>query len=327
MKIQRYRKWLYAAGCILLGAYFVVTYRLGEAAAAGQLCQGVFVQILDTARQNFVTAAELRNELGRLPDMARRTPVAQINTDSLAQVLRVIDKIESVEVNRLTDGSIHILVEPMRPVARIFEPDFSYYINKDGKRISADARYHVDVPVIQGFFNDTSFTALSLLPLVRFINENKRWSQLVTMIKVDSPRDVLLIPAIRGLVFNIGAPDGLPDKFVRLERMLTEVLPVKGWEYYDTLSVKWRGQVVATRRQKVVTDTLSTVEDFREADDIETMSVGDNVAAGQVFPGRKARSEKPIAGAGDNSAKKPADDAGGKPEKTGKEKKNSKESR
>ena len=32
--------------------------------------------------------------------------------------------------------------------------------------------------------------------------------------------------------------------------MYKKVLPYKGWEEYDTISVKFRGQVVATRRVK-----------------------------------------------------------------------------
>ncbi len=32
--------------------------------------------------------------------------------------------------------------------------------------------------------------------------------------------------------------------------MYRKVLPVKGWLYYDTISVKYSGQVVATRAKK-----------------------------------------------------------------------------
>lgn len=299
-------KWLFAAGTIIVVAYLVVIGLITGSSVDKRLCEGVYIQVVDTARQKFVTAEELTHELGQLPMIARRTPVGLINTDSLGQILRRIDKIESVEVKRLTDGSIHIRIEPMRPVARIFEADKSYYINKDGKRISASARYHVDVPVVKGVFPDSTFTAASVLPLVKFISEHPRWQHLVSMIEVVSPRDVLIIPAIRGLVFNIGAPENFDDKFNRLERMLDEVLPTKGWEYYDTLSVKWNGQIVATRRQKATVDTMATIIEIPETDDINTMSVGENVAAGQALPGKKANSEKPIPAAKEHKSPQPS---------------------
>lgn len=301
---RRTKRLIYAGLTILLVAYLVVAGVWSTQTASERLCRGVFIQVIDSAKQKFVTVDELKKELGRLPLTARRSFVESINTDSIECRLRVIDKIESVNVKRLTDGTIHIIVEPMRPVARVFDGDQSYYINKDGKSISAEARYHVDVPVIAGNFNDSLFTAKSLLPLLDYIGKSERWSKLVTMVKADSPRDVLIIPAIRGLVFNLGDTEGLPGKFARLERMMAEVLPSKGWSHYDTLSVKWAGQVVATRRQKAVRDTTLVVEEVKENDDMETMTVGDNVAAGQALPGRKAHGEKPVPGAASGAAKR-----------------------
>lgn len=301
---KRTRKWLYAGATILVVAYLAVAGVWADRTTSERLCRGVYIQVIDSAEQKFVTVAELRNELGRLPMTARLSHVESINTDSLERELRVIDKIESVKVKRLTDGTIHIIVEPMRPVARVFDGEKSYYINKDGKRISAEARYHIDVPVIAGHFDDSLMTAASVLPLVYYINKSERWSKLVSMIKVDSPRDILIVPAVRGLVFNLGDLDNLPGKFARLERMISEVLPSKGWNVYDTLSVKWNGQVVATRRLKHTADTTAESEEVRENDDMETMTVGDNVAAGQALPGRRANSEKPVPGAHSAALKK-----------------------
>lgn len=291
---QRTRQWIFAGASIILAAYLVTALVLAHNHASERLCNGIYIHVIDTARQKFVTAEELRHELGSLPMMARSLPAATINIDSLQRVLRVIDKIESVSVRRLTDGSIRIEVEPMRPVARIFEPTKSYYINKDGKSISAEARYHVDVPVIAGVFTDTALRPVGLLPLLDYVRTDSRWSQLTSMIKVDSPRDVLIIPAIRGLVFNLGTPDKLDSKFRRLNMALSQILPAKGWSFYDTVSVKWDGQIVATRRHKERPDTTMMSEDIPDDDDVATMSVGSNVAAGQAIPGRKANSEKPI---------------------------------
>lgn len=72
----------------------------------------------------------------------------------------------------------------------------------------------------------------------------------MTYIKAENPRNIILIPLIHGHVINIGDMNNLDNKFYRLTRAYKEVLPVKGWDYYDTLSVKWRGQLVATRRAK-----------------------------------------------------------------------------
>lgn len=72
----------------------------------------------------------------------------------------------------------------------------------------------------------------------------------------------------------------LDDKFSRLMIAYKEVLPVKGWDFYDTLSVKWENQIVATRRSKKLHSVISAVdlEAEKEDPDIGTMLVaGDSI--------------------------------------------------
>ena len=114
------------------------------------------------------------------------------------------------------------------------------------------------------------------------------------MIKVDKSNDIILVPIVRGQVINFGTPDDFKSKFHRLERMYAEVMPVKGWNYYDTISVKWNRQIVATRRQKRLDKPKFIEEDDDEETDIATMIAGDGVAPGQVKAGVKAKDDKQI---------------------------------
>lgn len=298
MKINRKRlnTILCAAGTVLLAIYMAGAFAYGAVHRQHHVCKGLRVEVRDDAGLRFVTAREIANELGTLPERAAGMLMWDINTERIARNLRKIDKIEDVEVTQTSDSKILIEVTPLIPVARVFDGSRSYYINKDNKRISADARYHMDVPVIAGHFppSDSVFTPASLLPLIDWLASNKKWSNFVTMIKVDSPRDVILIPAITGHVINIGEPTSLDSKFERLGRMYTEVLPLKGWNYYDTLSVKWGGQVVATRRIKPVAAERSDLDIDEEEADLSTMLAGDGVAPGQTKVGRQAKDDKPI---------------------------------
>lgn len=287
--------WIFGTlSCLLIG-YLVAAAFVTTGLAEQRMCTGVTITVHDTAELKFVTARELANELADFPSTARSRRLSTINMDSLEQMLQTIDKIETVSVNALTDGKIHIDINPMRPVARIFDDmGQSYYINRTGKRIIADARYHLDVPVVQGTFHDESFPAVNILPLIDYIASDSAWTHAISMIKVDSPRDVILIPVIRGHVINIGEPRDFPDKFARIQAMYRKVLPVKGWEYYDTLSVKWRGQVVATRRNKVL--AAPVFDDHGEEEEVElsSMLAADGVAPGRTLPGQKAHDDMQI---------------------------------
>lgn len=276
---------LYIAGATLLSRHY----------DSERLCTGVRIEVTDTAKNKFVTPYEINRDLGDIIATAEGQPLATINSAKIERRLAQIDKIESATVTKTTDGKLIISVIPMRPVARVFDNNGrSYYINRDGKQMSATARYHCDVPLIQGSFTDTLFTPHSLLPLVDFIESDTTWRALVSYIKADSPTDILVVPVISGHVVNLGDISSLGDKFSRLRTFYRSVLPVKGWNFYDTISVKWGNQIVATRAIKHTDTGDMEMEDIDESDDITTMIAAENTAPGQTKQGAKAKSEKPI---------------------------------
>ncbi len=257
---------------LLLAAYIVFGVVWAHSEAEKAVCSGIEIAVSDTANQRFVTVEDVAHELDNLPSRASGMLLSSINTDEIEQKLHGIDKIERASAVVLNNNRIRITVDPMVPVARVFDGDKSYYINKDGKRIVADARYHLDVPVISGRF-DSIFTAASLLPLVNYINESEIWNPLISMITAKNSRNIILVPIIRGHVINIGSLDDLDSKFARLDKFYKDVMPVKGWNYYDTLSVKWQGQLVATRRVKKLASPMVDfdVESENELPDVSTM--------------------------------------------------------
>ena len=60
--------------------------------------------------------------------------------------------------------------------------------------------------------------------------------------------------------------------------MYRKVLPLKGWEYYDTISVKWAGQVVASRRIKSIPEPAVR---FDQEGDVEEENVDAMLTTGQ----------------------------------------------
>ncbi|MDE6484798.1 MAG: hypothetical protein K2L14_05345 [Duncaniella sp.] len=281
---------------VILAAYLVVTIFVTAHAGDDVRCTGMTVTVDDNSPHPFVTAGELMRELDSLPALASGMYLREINPQAVKRTLMAIDKIEDVSVETFTDGKIEIKVTPIIPVARVFDGDRSYYINRSGKRVTATARYHKDVPVIAGHFpeTDTVFTPESLLPLIDFIAADSVWSRYVTMIEANSAGDIVLVPAIRDHVVLLGSADNLKDKFHRLRRFYTEVLSRRGYETYDTISLKWRGQIVATRRKKNLDPVRTFGQDDDEAVDTTVMLTAENVAPGRTLPGQKAHSEKPI---------------------------------
>ncbi len=252
--------WFKCLLSVALLAYLGFAIYWTRSEASGARCAGMDVVVLDSADNKFVTSTEIIREMDNFPSRCKGMLLSDINTDSIEIFLKHIDKIESASCVIRNNGKILVTIVPMHPVARIFDNGDSYYINREGKRIVADARYYLDVPVISGQF-DSTHTAVRLLPVLDYIASDSTWNSLVSMVKVDRKDNILLIPMIRGHIINFGDENDIDNKFARLHRIYKDVLPLKGWDYYDTLSVKWRGQVVATKREKKLMETKVKYDD------------------------------------------------------------------
>lgn len=257
--------------------YIGFAVAMANQAMARAKCQGFDIRILQTeGSRNFVTVSEIKRLLKewKLDNIDR--PASSINLQRIENNLRGVINIEDAEAELLPDNRIRLTITPMIPVARVFDyGGHSYYINRDGKRLTANARYHLDVPVITGVF-PAGHSAAEVLPVIRHIQNDSAWNAITAQIMVDPRnRDIILVPLIRGHVVNLGDTTAIGDKLSRVMTMYRKVLPMKGWEYYDTISVKWAGQVVATRRIKSIPEPAVRFdqEGDVEEEDINSMLV------------------------------------------------------
>lgn len=227
---------------VVLTVYLVMALLISNDMAAREMCRGLEVKVEhNTASRNFVTPDEVRRLLHEWDLDNVNGPASAVDLQKIEDKLDGIDLIENAVAERLADNRIRVTITPMIPVARIFDRNRSYYINRAGKRLTATARFRLDVPVVTGSF-DSAHNPRMLLPLIERISNDSAWNAIVAQIMVE-PRthDVILVPMIRGHVINLGDTADIDDKLERVMTMYRKVLPVKGWNHYDTLSVKWGG--------------------------------------------------------------------------------------
>lgn len=241
--------------------------------AARHVCTGVEVIVDNEGREDIARKSEMdsiirsgvRQELEGYPARIVGTRLAELDTHAIEKYLSRLSNFESVNCMVTSGGLLRVKVVPLVPVMRVFFRGNSYYINKDGKHIDSNAEFFSDVPVVNGVFR-RGFQPRDVLPLVRFVNSDPMLSEVVSMIEARDPHNLLLIPRIQGHVVNFGDTTRLAEKKEALKLFYTKVMPYKGWECYDTISVKFRGQIVATRRNKAL---LNHAEIDWEEEDLE----------------------------------------------------------
>lgn len=234
---------------VVLMAYVVCAAIWARAEASKNSCTGIDINIVKGYSTDSVSRRGVLAEINRYPEKIIGAQIPTIDTKKIESYLKGFPQFEDVVCTFTTSGRLNVKVTPMVPELRVFEDSASYYINKDGKRMDSKASFFVDVPVVRGKFNE-HFRPEYVLPVTRFVAADPVLSRLVGMVQADGPDNILLIPRIHGHVINFGDTNRLAEKRRALIAVYKKVMPYKGWEEYDTISVKFRGQVVATRRKK-----------------------------------------------------------------------------
>jgi len=244
-----------------------------------ELCTSVVVEVVNADSTSFVTPKGVLNDLKSQGVKLVGKRMGDINASDLEEVLRQSPYLENADIVKCQDGRVLIRVSQLVPVLRVFDGMESYYVNRAGKRMMATPNYHCDVPVVQGHFS-RAYPVTRILPLVDYVEKDSLLHSLVTMYCVRDTNNIIIVPNISGHVVNIGNAQGFENKFAKLRLFYDQVMPKRGWNTYDTISVKWSHQVVATRRVKAVQQVIEEdPEDDEQFPDIETLTPGSAATA------------------------------------------------
>ena len=259
---------------IVLAAALVIGTLWARDKSRGEQCTGIEVEVINADSTSFVTPQGVLNDLkGRGIKLVGKR-MGDIDASDIEEALRLSPYLENADIVKCQNGKVLIRVSQLVPVFRVFDGESSYYVNRAGKHMTATNFYHSDVPVVQGHFT-RKYPPTRLLPLIDYVEKDSLLRSLVTMFIMRDSNNIILVPDISGHVINIGNADGLENKFAKLKLFYSQVMPKRGWNTFDTISVKWNHQVVATRRTKAVQQVMEfDPDDDEPAPDIETMTIG-----------------------------------------------------
>lgn len=258
--------------CVMLLGYVSVAFALARIENESRTCAGFDLRIEGNSIPDSVIRQGLASQLSKYPHKIKGEKIADINLQQIEDYLSKFSNFETVECSINPDSRLRITVTPIKAEVRVFENDgTSFYINRYGKRIKADAEFFIDVPVLITTKKNDQYIR-SALSVIRQTYTDTELAPLIAAYKLDGPNDILLIPRLHGHVINFGDSTRTAEKKAALLTAYREILPAKGWNTYDTISVKFRNQIVASRRNKALA-THGVEED--EGEDLEEATLPD----------------------------------------------------
>lgn len=252
-------KYIIVSFCgLLLAGGVVAAFLWGSACRAPLTCTGLSVKILDSTVNKFVTRAEvekyLKKEYGNYIGQ-------HIDSINLCKVEKIIDSRSAVfksEAYTTRDGRLNITLTQRTPIVRFQKSDGGFYADADGFLFPLQNSYASRVQIIDG---DIPLKANSgykgivtdseelewldkVLKVVDYMEKSAVWKDKIVQITVCDGGELRLVPREGREIFLFGQPVNIEDKFGRMEKYYSHIVPAKGADTYSSISVEYDGQIV-----------------------------------------------------------------------------------
>lgn len=236
-----------------VGMYFLESFSLRE--RAGLSCTELKVFFNDSLE--FVSEQDIRDCIS-----SKYGPFLGKQLDSIAlgrieSILEAQSAIRKCEAWVTEDGALNVSVTQRAPALRFMNGESGFYVDDRGFIFPLHPRYTADVPVVEGSipinvadgYKGEAPTAegqrwiMEMIDLTGFINASQRWSNAFREVRVAGNGDIILYPVEGEEIFIFGPPHCIPDKFERVSKYYTHILPAKG-NRYGTINIKYNGQII-----------------------------------------------------------------------------------
>jgi cell division protein FtsQ len=85
---------------------------------------------------------------------------------------------------------------------------------------------------------------MQLMQLLKFIENDKFWKAQITQMNINNSGNIKMYTQVSKQVIEFGTPEEISEKFKKLKIFYKDILPYKGWNSYERVSVKFKDQIV-----------------------------------------------------------------------------------
>lgn len=235
------------------------------------VCKNVLVTVNEGEGHDFVDGndiLQLINSKGKLIGKS----FANINKTLLEKIVMSNPFVERVEVYSTLDGNLHIDAWQRDPIVRVYNmQNEQFFIDKNGAFMPVSEKYTPAVIVANGFiFNTYSEMKIAPPPILKnsnnidsltiprminqvykvasFVANDTFWSANTQQIFVNELQEIELVPRVGDHRILIGDTTDLKSKFDRLFLFYQKGLSNTGWNKYSLINLKFKDQVVCTKK-------------------------------------------------------------------------------
>ncbi|MBI9059607.1 MAG: hypothetical protein JEZ01_17720 [Labilibaculum sp.] len=226
--------------------YLIVVFSFANSKNEKLSFAGTTVNVVDSITRGFVNNSDVERIIKKEYPSLEGLPIADINKEVLEELIDKIPYVKKSEVYNSLSGKLIVEIKQRNPIVRILQGN-GYYIDEEGEKMPLSRNYTSRVLVVSGAVNDKLIKE-ELFDLVKFITNDEFWKSQITQIHVSRNKEYILIPRVGAHKIELGSIENYHRKFQKLGALYSEGFSKKGWNAYKTINLKYKDQVVCTKK-------------------------------------------------------------------------------
>ncbi|MBL7967771.1 MAG: hypothetical protein JNK09_12280 [Prolixibacteraceae bacterium] len=239
--------WICLVGAIGFTIYYTYTQWVAVR------CKAIVVNI-NPSSPRFMDEAEIAGMIEKSGEPIIGHRLAAININKLEAKLSSYTTLNNVEIFRKVEakgisfsGKLIISVDQRTPVLRIKNSTDDHYLDSEGVVIPTSPKYIERILIAAGTIPDDTVKR-NLLKMAGFVNKDEFWRAQIEQVFVQANGELLMVPQVGDYLIEFGTPEDFELKFRNLKAVYQQGFKNMGWNKYKMISVKYRNQVVCTKK-------------------------------------------------------------------------------
>ncbi len=202
--------------------------------------------------ENFLKTKDVEDLISQQGIKVDNQTIASINVDEIEKIVQSNPWIKEAQVFVDNKGTLNIEVAQRLPVARIFASDgTSFYIDTAGFEMPLSQNYAYSVPVFTNYVkqaNDSinEHNKRSMVYLSSIIKDDSFWNAQITQVDMEGLNNFNFYTTLGRQKIKFGDTSAALAKLDNLMAFYKDVSNKIGWDRYNVLDVRFKGQVLAT---------------------------------------------------------------------------------
>lgn len=229
------------------------------------LCQGLEIEINGGNRAQFLNKKDLVSLLENegLKDLLNKK-TSSIDLLKIEDFLKKNSWIRDAQLYFDNNQKLKIRIQERQPFARIFTVSGnSYLIDSGGVQMAIPERTVFRLPVFTGYPGEKfglrrdSLLDRQIRDITIFLNKDLFWSNQIQEVNISTVKTFLITPLIGNQQILFGDGSDYENKFHRLFIFYKQVISQTGFEKYTGINLTYTNQVIAIRKQGLISRTDS----------------------------------------------------------------------